>query len=158
MKRCVIVAAILLAYLPCSSAQQKAVLKLSDGEQKLLDIINDVRAKKDLPPFRPDPLLFKVAREHSANMARHFKMEHQLDGKKAFDRIKDAGYVYSLAGENIACAEAPVTLADVVKKWMSSKLHRENILERNFVETGLGMAKDETGVVYYTQVFGTPLK
>jgi uncharacterized protein YkwD len=158
MKRCVLIAAFLLACLPCSSAQEKAILKLSDAEQKLLDIINDVRSKKDLLPFRPDPVLFKVAREHSANMARQFKMDHKLDDKGPFERIKGAGYAYTVAGENIACAEAPITLTDVVNKWMASKAHRENILERNFVETGLGIAKDETGVVYYTQVFGTPAK
>src|ERR1700719_1777277 len=99
MKRCVIVAAFLLAWLPASKAQEKEALKLSEGEQKLLDLINQVRQKKDLPLLRPDPVLFKVARAQSANMARNFKMEHDIEGKTPFDRLKIAGYTYALAAE-----------------------------------------------------------
>jgi uncharacterized protein YkwD len=157
MQRCVLATVTLvLACLHASAQLEPEPLKLSDDEQKLLNMANEERKKGDLPLLRPDPVLFKVARAHAANMARQGKMEHKLDGKTPFDRIKGAGYRYSVAAENIARGDAP--LADVIAGWMKSKSHRENLLERRFVETGLGMAKDEIGDVYYVHVFAAPFK
>ena len=39
---------------------------------------------------------------------------------------------------------------------MGSQQHRENILKREFREIGIGVARNEDGEIYYTQVFGTP--
>jgi uncharacterized protein YkwD len=156
MKRGVLAAAVMLGALSTPWAFPQEVLKLSDDEQKLLELINDERKKVDLPPLKPDPLLFKAARDHAANMARQGKMKHELDSKSPFDRIKSTGYRYTIAGENIACGDD--TLAAVVKRWMESMPHKENILGRRYVETGLGLAKDEKGDIFYAQVFAAPRK
>jgi uncharacterized protein YkwD len=99
-------------------------------------------------------LLFKAARDHSINMAKQGKMEHELDGKNPFHRIKATGYQYRYAGENIAYGDVP--LADVMAGWMKSPPHRKNILYKEFTEIGLGLAKSKDGATYYTQVFGHP--
>jgi uncharacterized protein YkwD len=136
----------------------KSKFELSAEEQQLLDLTNKERKKADLPPLRPSPLLFKVARAHSANMAKQGKLEHDLDGKTPFQRMKAAGYRYLRGGENIAMGDAKdVSLSEVVKGWMESKFHRENLLNPYYTETGLGRAVDNDGVAYYTQVFAKPL-
>ena len=137
--------------------QQPSGLKLSAEEQQVLDLTNEARAKEKLPPLRPNPLLFAVARGHSANMARQDVMEHVLDGKKPGDRVKEAGYRYSWVGENIAMTDGD-TPAGVFKGWMESKAHREHILSDHFDEIGLGIARNDKGNIYYTQVFASPKK
>jgi uncharacterized protein YkwD len=130
--------------------------KMSPVEEKLLALINKEREKAELKPLRPNPLLFKVARAHSANMARQQKLDHVLDNKTPFQRLREAGYRYYYGGENIAFGERDFPLTSVVKGWMASRFHRENILKAQYVETGLGFAVDKDGMTYYTQVFGRP--
>ncbi len=89
-------------------------------------------------------------------MAKQEKMDHKLDDKTPFDRMRAAGYLFKLAGENIARGEGNVTQRDVVREWMESKGHRENILGAEFTETGVGLARAEDGQIYYTQVFARP--
>src|SRR5262249_2860660 len=125
MKRCLVAAALGLGLAALAIGQEGAGLKLSEEEQTLLDLTNAERKKENLPALRPSPLLFQVARGHSANMAKQGKMDHKLDGKTPYDRIKGAGYKYSLAGENIAVGEVPIER--VMKSWMDSKVHRDNI-------------------------------
>jgi uncharacterized protein YkwD len=149
----------LLAALATARAEEpreKAKLKLSMEEQRLLELTNAERKKADLRPLAPNPVLFKVAREHSANMARQEKMAHELDGKNPYMRLKVAGYRYHYAGENVASGD--VDLEDVVKGWMASPPHRKNILSPNFTEIGLSLATSDKGEVYYTQVFASPRK
>lgn len=134
-----------------------ANLKLSDEEQQVLDLTNQARVREKLPPLRPNALLCAVARAHSANMARQGKMEHVLDGKKPGERVKEAGYRYSWVGENIAMTDGDTTAA-VFKGWMESKGHREHILSDHYEEIGLGIARNDKGEVYYTQVFASPKK
>jgi uncharacterized protein YkwD len=132
-------------------------LKLSAEEQQVLDLTNQAREKEKLPPLRPNPLLFAAARGHSGNMARQDVMDHVLDGKTPGDRVKDAGYRYSWVGENIAVTDGDTT-ARVFKGWMDSKGHREHILSDHFDEIGIGVARNDKGNIYYTQVFGSPKK
>lgn len=128
--------------------------KMTMAEEKLLELTNRERKKNDLPPLKPTPLLFQAARDHSANMAKQGKMEHELDGKNPFHRIKATGYQYRNAGENIAFGNVPVE--EIMVGWMKSELHRKNILHKEFTEIGLGLARDKKGAIYYTQVFGRP--
>src|ERR1051326_7683961 len=77
-------------------------LKLSDDEQKILDLTNAARAKEKLPALKANATLFKVARAHSKNMAKKGEMKHELDGKTPAQRVEAAGYDYRATGENIA--------------------------------------------------------
>jgi uncharacterized protein YkwD len=150
-----------LLVLPVAADEPKKddppALKLSDDEQAFLDMTNAERAKEKLPALTANRTLFAVARAHAANMAKQGKMEHTLDGKAAKDRVDAAGYDYRRVGENIAKAEG-ASPADVMKGWMDSKTHRENILQPAFTEIGLGVAVSDKGEAYYTQVLATPRK
>jgi uncharacterized protein YkwD len=140
-----------------ADGQDPPGLTLSEDEQQVLDLTNQARQKEKLPPLRPNAQLFAAARGHSVNMARQGKMEHVLDGKKPGDRVKEAGYRYSWVGENMASTDgAPV--AEIFKGWMESKAHREHILSDRFDDIGIGIARNDKGDVYYTQVFASPKK
>jgi uncharacterized protein YkwD len=131
--------------------------KMTPREKEVVDLTNLERKKKDLPPLKPNPLLFKIARAHSANMAKQGKMEHILDDKTPFQRILGAGYDYRYAAENIAEADRDYTGKDIMKDWMASEKHRKNIMYPKFTEIGVGIIPGKKNLLYYTQVFGTPL-
>jgi uncharacterized protein YkwD len=131
--------------------------RLTDEEQKILDLTNEARKKEKLPPLKLNATLVKVARAHSANMAKQEKMAHDLDGKNPTQRIKDAGYPALSTGENVGETEGG-TAEDIFKMWMDSPPHKANILRDKVEEIGVGMARSSKGVVYYTQVFATPQK
>jgi uncharacterized protein YkwD len=137
-------------------AGESPAFKLSEAESQILELTNQERKKKELPLLRHNPVLSQLARAHSANMAKQGKMDHILDGKTPFDRMRDAGYQFKRGGENIAAGEAKVALTDVIRTWMESKGHRENILGTDFTEIGVGVAKGKDGQIYYTQVFAAP--
>ncbi len=139
--------------------KESAEFEMTKDEKTLLDLLNQERTKKDLPALRPHPLLFKAARAHSANMAKQQKMEHELDGKRPAERVEAAGYDWGKVSENIAMAEdGTPPLTQIVKEWMESKTHRENLLDKNVAETGLGIARNDKGEIYYTQVFARQRK
>jgi uncharacterized protein YkwD len=130
-------------------------VEMSGDEKALFELVNKEREGQKLPPLLPNRILIEVARAHSANMAKQGKMEHVLDGKTPAKRVEAAGYDYRRVGENIAWSDGD-TPANIVKGWMNSKSHRENILREGYTETGLGVVRNAKGEIYYTQVFATP--
>jgi uncharacterized protein YkwD len=127
-------------------------------ETKIFELTNKERKEKELAALVLNAELSKIARAHSENMARQGKMEHKLDDKTPFDRLKAAGYKYAKAGENLAEAEEGAQLPKIMQAWMESGGHRENILSPDYTETGIGSARDKAGTSYITQVFAKPRK
>jgi uncharacterized protein YkwD len=142
---------------PKDQKQGEAKVELSRDEQTLLDLTNKERAKAKLSPLKPNPVLFQVAAAHSANMAKKNQMNHVLDGKNPAERALAGGYDYKHLGENLGESDgAPLRV--IMQGWMNSKHHRDNILKPEFTEIGLGTARSGRGIIYYTQLFGTPKK
>ncbi|HVK13817.1 MAG TPA: CAP domain-containing protein [Gemmataceae bacterium] len=136
-------------------AQPKAKeFKLSEDEQGVLDATNAERKAEGLPPLKPNPKLFAAARAHSENMAKQSKLDHVLDEKTPADRVKAAGYAFRMVGENVE-HNAP-TPAEAVKDWMNSPGHKANILNKDFTEIGIAVARNDKGEPYWTQVFARP--
>ena len=156
MLRCLSALALCLT-IGVGSAQDKP-FKLEPVEKTLLEMTNAERKKECLPPLKASALLFRAARAHSENMAKQGKLDHELDEKTPFDRLKETGYRFQRAGENIAFGTENLPLTDIMKLWMESEGHKANILNPDFTEIGLGTSRNDKGEVYYTQVFGTPLK
>ena len=138
------------------SESRKDQLKLTKEEQAVIDWTNAERKKADLLSLKPNAQLMAAARAHAANMAKQNKLDHILDEKNPADRVKDAGYKYSETGENVAWNSS--TPKEVVKGWMESPHHKENILKPDFTEIGVAVAKNKKGEPYWVQVFGTPKK
>jgi uncharacterized protein YkwD len=148
-----------ISFAPADDKKETSEFAMTKDEQTLLELLNKERVKKELPPLRPNPLLFQVARAHSANMAKQEKMEHVLDGKNPGQRVLTAGYDYGKVAENIGVSEgegAPLSM--IVKGWLESKIHRDNLFNEQMSETGLGIAKNDKKEVYYTQIFARPRK
>src|SRR3989344_4740191 len=61
------------------------------------------------------------------------------EGQSPWYWLKQAGYSFSYAGENLAVDFSDS--ADVSRAWLDSPGHRANILNKNFLETGVAISK-----------------
>jgi uncharacterized protein YkwD len=128
---------------------------LNKVEQEVVDLTNAERKKENLPPYKVNLILSKVARAYSATMAKEDKVEHDLGGKVLI-RVKKAGYPVYKVGENLARSEGAITIPQVVEGWMKSPKHKKNILFPDYTEIGVGTFTDDKGQIWFTQVFATP--
>jgi uncharacterized protein YkwD len=72
-----------------------------------------------------------------------------LQGESPFDRIKEDGIQYTLAGENLAYGQFSSIFAH--EGLMNSLGHRKNIIKSGFEYLGVGVAFNEEAQPYYTQ-------
>ncbi len=109
------------------------------------------------PPLRLSAMLDSVALGHANDMADHGYFGHEdLHGQTAAERVRAVGYREKLVGENIAYG--PSTVEEVVKGWLASPGHCENIMDPRFAEMGLAYAPGHAGRqgLYWVQLFAAP--
>ena len=120
-------------------------------EQKLLNLLNADRARNGLPPLTLDPELSRLAQLKSSDMNSNHYFAHESPTYGTAGQMLDTfGYDYLGVGENIA-HHANVEKAEAA--FMSSDGHRRNILGSQWDKVGIGIAYDENGNVYVTQLF-----
>ena len=129
--------------------------------QQVLQLTNAERAQAGLRSLQLNVLLSRAAQRHSESMAYQDFFGHTgADGSSPFERIRNEGYRYSAAAENVAAGQS--TPEDVVRSWMNSDGHRANILNPGYIDIGIGyeFLANDTGRVnfrhYWTQTFGIP--
>jgi uncharacterized protein YkwD len=109
------------------------------------------------PPVHLSAQLSDVALGHATDMARHNYFEHEdLAGHSPADRVRASGYQERLVGENIAYG--PTSADEVVRGWLDSPGHCENIMDVRFSEVGLAYAAGAGSKpgLYWVQVFAAP--
>jgi len=159
---------------------QRPDIVISRLEKKIHDLINAERKKKGLSALGWQESLHRIARRHSQGMSeRHFFSHNDPEGKSFLDRYQEERFVCELrvgdttclGAENIAQHnlyksiqyrnEVPTynwntedeIAASIVKGWMQSNGHRENILTSYFRSQGIGLSISDDGKVYVTQNF-----
>ena len=119
-------------------------------EQEVIRLTNAQRTSRGCPALSHSDKLHTAALAHSKDMFENDYFDHtSLDGSKLNDRIDRQGYRWRRIAENIAYGYR--TAASVVDGWMSSKGHRDNILNCDLTEIGVGFHS-----FYWTQKFATP--
>lgn len=143
----------LLAFTALATPAQPLDLKALEGA--LSAAVNAQRADHGLPPLAVSARLERAARRHSRDMAEQSYFDHTApDHRTPADRVHEAGISYRLVGENIASLEeARDPAGECVAAWMASPSHRENILNRLFTHTGVGVWVSSGGKVLVTQLF-----
>jgi uncharacterized protein YkwD len=127
-------------------------------ERTAFDKTNEARVQNGLQPLAWDPLLCKMARMHSEDMAQRGYFAHETpEGLEPKDRGRALGLLhFRVLGENIAFNKGfadPGAFA--VERWMMSGGHRANILYIGFQASAIGSYVAADGSVYLTQVFLT---
>ncbi|MGH3715285.1 MAG: CAP domain-containing protein, partial [Micromonosporaceae bacterium] len=128
----------------------------SDVEDEVVRLANRERADAGCRPLASEGRLHQAALAHARDMARRNFFDHtNPDGEDAGDRIDRTGYAWRGWGENIAAGQQ--SAEDVMRSWMNSQGHRDNILNCGYAEIGVAMVTDDDGrSPLWVQVFATP--
>lgn len=121
-------------------------------QKRVVQLVNAERAKQGLKPLTMNAQVNKTATLKSQDMAKLGYFDHNSPTYGSpFDMMKKYGISYRTAGENIAMGQT--TPEQVMKGWMNSPGHRANILKASFTQIGVGVAKNSSGGIYWTQQF-----
>ena len=136
-------------------------LDASEVERLVIRYTNEARARAGVPALAANPLVTRVARGHSQDMAEREALSHTLNGRDSYDRAVRAGFCPSFSdrfySENIAhhprvlrwSSSSGPTVYDrddaamargLVDGWMGSPSHRENILDPDARLIGVGVS------------------
>lgn len=125
---------------------------------KVLDQTNTERVKLGLKPLTFNSTLSKSAQLKADDMFTNNYWAHTSpEGKSPWDFFNNAGYEYSVAGENLA--KDFYDTEGLLKAWINSPTHRKNILNNKYQEIGIAVVNGVLGGVKTTLVvqhFGAP--
>jgi uncharacterized protein YkwD len=115
----------------------------TSGELAIVRAMNAFRTANGVPPLRVGPVLTRAARAHSVDMARRGYFDHG-----AFvQRLRSFGVRAPYVGENLATGTRPLSARAIVRMWIQSPPHRQNLLDRGFRLIGVGTAGGTTRLV-----------
>lgn len=124
----------------------------SSYEDQVITLVNKERASRGLMTLKKNSTLAYVARLKSQDMATRGYFSHTSPTYGSpFTMMQYYGIKFTAAGENIAMGQQ--SPAAVMNAWMNSPGHRSNILGAMYNQIGVGMAKNSSGVLYWTQEF-----
>ncbi len=104
-------------------------------------------------PLTMHPALRCAARKHSLDMHERAFFDHvNPSGEAPWDRMEQAGYGYTAAGENIAGGSPDA--AGTMDQWMNSDGHCSNIMNPDYEHIGVGYYPGGQWGTLWTQVFG----
>ncbi|MGR3766538.1 CAP domain-containing protein [Rossellomorea sp. NS-SX7] len=138
---------------PANQPQEKAQPSEASGFVKqVVDLTNQERKKNGLGALKADGELANVAEMKSEDMKNKDYFSHTSPTYGSpFEMMQNFGIQYSSAAENIAVGqESPQSVVDA---WMNSPGHRKNILNGQLTHIGVGIAKDSSQGIYWTQMF-----
>ena len=108
--------------------------------------------------LRRSTTLDTAATMKANHMAQNGYFSHYSpDGVSPWYWFNQAGYSFLHAGENLAVHFTDSE--DIVEAWMNSPTHRANIMNGQFTEIGIGVARGEfegSDTIFVVQLFGTP--
>ena len=147
---CLLFGGLLVSFTPGLKAQESSEGDLAMAVYKQ---VNEVRQSRQLPPLVYNEELAVLAKTHTQSMIASGKLSHDgFSDRFAAAREKIPGL--KALGENVAMNfPKEDVVADTVKNWMNSPVHRANILRENTL-TGVAVVRAADGKYYFTQIFG----
>lgn len=127
--------------------------------EEIVRLTNLERKSKGLPEVRLDTNLSAAAAQKAADMVAHDYWAHvSPQGTQPWYFVTNSGYAYKYAGENLARDFADPD--SVVRAWMNSPTHRENLLSSRYQDIGIAVIDGSLGgreTTLVVQMFGTKL-
>ncbi len=131
---------------------------LQEQSRKIVMLTNEIRDNLNLNKLDNSDVLGKAAYKKAEDMFNKQYFSHTgPDDRGLADWLKENGYDYKIAGENLAMGFA--SAEDVVNGWTRSRTHYANIIDPEYKEIGVAMLsgtynnQDSTLVAQY---FGLP--
>ncbi len=125
--------------------------------EELINLTNQYRLNHGLNELIPNPRLTQAAINKAKDILEKNYFSHTSpDGRRFSYWIKESGYPYFYAGENLAIDFS--NSQELFDAWIKSDKHRENIERREFQEIGIAslggiFENRKTNIV--VQLFGT---
>jgi hypothetical protein len=124
----------------------------------LIDLTNQIRKDHGLPlvseSIRLDQASFLKAHDMKTN---HYFAHNAPNGTEPWYWFDVVGYPFLYAGENLGLNFK--NSYDVQKAWLSSKKHRDNILDPHYQHIGIAVIESDRSLPptrFIVQMFGTP--
>ena len=126
-------------------------ISVTAQEQKMVNLLNQDRARNGLSALPLDSELSAIARAKSCEMMEKGYFDHESPTwGRAPSMLTAFGYAYNGVGENIA-HHATVEKAEAA--FLSSSPHRINMMGSQWKKVGIGVCTDQNGYVYVTELF-----
>lgn len=125
--------------------------------QAFAAIINAYRAQNGLKPWSVDDRLTSIASAYARHLADARQMTHELQPYGTLEkRLKDAGYSYLVAGENLG--EGHSDIQDAFDGWHHSPPHDRGMRDPDATVFGIGSAyrPDDRYQAYWCLIFAKP--
>lgn len=114
-----------------------SAINLTSDETTLLSIINDERAKNNLPNLQIDECLQNVAKLKANDLVQNSYFSHiSPTYGTPFEMLKANNISYKTASENIA---GNSDIKSAFDAWISSDSHKANILSKDYNYTGIAV-------------------
>src|SRR3989339_115357 len=131
---------------------------MSQESKRIVALTNDFRASLQLEPLQESAVLNQAAYNKAQDMLVQQYFAHLgPDGKRVSSWLKNAGYDYLMAGENLAIGFASAD--EVVEAWKNSPTHYANLVDPVWQDIGVGMASglyNQVDTTLVAQFFGRP--
>jgi uncharacterized protein YkwD len=142
-----------IAVTPTAAAVDYITISRTDDTapaRQALTLVNQERARAGCASLWIVPKLQAPAEQQSQDQADRDRYGHDgADGSTVNSRLSGLGY--SRWGENVVQAQSAQA---AVNFWSNSPSHRANMLNCVYKETGLALARSDSGRLYWTQTFG----
>jgi uncharacterized protein YkwD len=148
----------------CPEAQTPAAeLPVKTLRKSIVCLINKQRGKADLKRLHRNRELRKVGQRHVELMVEEDCLGHECPGEATLEtRIRQSGYLDGAShwkfAENTGCS---ISTKAMLRHWLRSGFHRQNMLEPKFRDVGVGVAQGapdsggcKTDFATFTVVFG----
>jgi uncharacterized YkwD family protein/spore coat assembly protein SafA len=121
-------------------------------ETEVIRLVNVERSRAGRSALTENNELSHVARLKSQDFIKNNYFSHNSPTYGSpFNMLTSFGIPFTAAAENIASGQP--TAVEAMNSWMSSSGHRANILNSMYNQIGVGVARDNNGKLYWTQIF-----
>lgn len=139
---------------PSTSGTVAQSAEIAQMEAAIRQQINEIRQERDRVPLENNERLAEVARNYSRQMAEENFFSHvDPKGVTPAQRVRAGGIIYVMVGENLFKGRnLPQPVEYAVRGWVDSPGHRDNLLQPDYRETGVGIWR-QGNTYYMTQLF-----
>lgn len=116
-------------------------------QENIFQLTNAIRIENNLTSLSVSEKLNEAAREKAEDMINRNYWAHSTpDGQPFWSFVNKTDYDWSYLGENLAADFK--TSEGIVNAWYDSPTHRQNILNGNYEDIGIGMYQNIVVSIY----------
>lgn len=125
------------------------LLNFNKPDTSMLNMVNKIRVENGLSPVKYNKKLAKSSMTKACDMSEKHYITHISPDGRLWEFIKDTGYHFVMAGENLGQG---CTDEGCVELWMKSPKHKEIILDPRLKEGAVSRCGDSVALHFGTRL------